>query len=54
MLVGSLLAFDRHMNVVLADAEEFRKIKIRHKLPDGKHQTEEKEIKRSVGLMMIR
>ncbi|EPR56961.1 LSM domain-containing protein [Toxoplasma gondii ME49] len=54
MLVGSLLAFDRHMNIVLADAEEFRKLKIRHKLADGKHQTEEKEVKRSVGLMMIR
>lgn len=42
------------MNVVLADTEEFRKLKMRRKLADGKHQTEEREIKRSVGLMMIR
>eukprot|EP00922_Rhytidocystis_sp_ex-Travisia-forbesii_P025833 GHVS01037900.1.p2 GENE.GHVS01037900.1~~GHVS01037900.1.p2 ORF type:complete len:130 (+),score=14.27 GHVS01037900.1:57-446(+) len=47
MLVGTLMAFDRHMNVVLADCEEFRKIR-----PKG--SSEEKEIKRTLGFLMLR
>lgn len=41
------MAFDRHMNVVLAECEEFRKIR-----PKG--QSEEKEIKRALGFVMVR
>lgn len=47
-LVGTLMAFDRHMNVVLADCEEFRLLK--------KKQTNEvnQEVKRVLGLVMLR
>ena len=27
MIVGTFLAFDKHLNVVLSDTEEFRRIK---------------------------
>eukprot|EP01067_Filipodium_phascolosomae_P008012 Filipodium_phascolosomae@DN6728_c0_g1_i1.p1 len=47
MLVGNFMAFDRHMNLVLADTEEFRKTKV-------KGSDEEKEIKRSLGFVMLR
>ena len=47
MFVGTFMAFDRHMNVVLADAEEFRRVK-------AKGQSTEKEIKRSIGFLLVR
>ncbi|XP_053993054.1 small nuclear ribonucleoprotein-associated protein B-like [Hylaeus volcanicus] len=47
MFVGTFMAFDRHMNVVLADTEEFRRVKV-------KGQSTEKEIKRSIGFLLIR
>ncbi|SBT45824.1 small nuclear ribonucleoprotein-associated protein B, putative [Plasmodium ovale wallikeri] len=44
--VGTFLSYDRHMNIVLVDAEEFRKVKN----PENSF----KEIKRVVGLILIR
>lgn len=47
MLVGVMLAYDRHMNVVLADCEEFR-------LAKKKQGEAPREIKRVLGLVMLR
>eukprot|EP00397_Hematodinium_sp_SG-2012_P057639 GEMP01072263.1.p2 GENE.GEMP01072263.1~~GEMP01072263.1.p2 ORF type:complete len:181 (+),score=36.64 GEMP01072263.1:53-544(+) len=46
ILVGSFLAFDKYMNVVLADTEEFRKIKTK--------TGDEREVKRNMGLIVLR
>merc|ERR1719163_185010 len=43
------MAFDRHMNLVIADCEEFRRVKV------GKGaDAQEKEVKRMVGMMILR
>ncbi len=47
MMVGTFLAFDKHMNIVLADADEYRIVK-------SKKTGVSKQIKRTLGLLIVR
>lgn len=48
-IVGTFLAFDKHLNLVLSEAEEFRTLK-----SHGTALLEERTEKRSLGLVLIR
>mmetsp|Transcript_11332 Transcript_11332/g.10257 ORF Transcript_11332/g.10257 Transcript_11332/m.10257 type:complete len:188 (-) Transcript_11332:31-594(-) len=50
VLVGTFMAFDRHMNLVVSDAEEYRIIKTKK----GQGLNEEKYEKRALGLIILR
>jgi len=52
VLVGTFMAFDRHMNIVLGETEEFRKI--RAKKSSGSGLVEEREERRALGLIILR
>ncbi|KAK4227599.1 small nuclear ribonucleoprotein [Podospora fimiseda] len=59
-MTGQMLAFDKHMNLVLADTEEFRRIKRKQNKPaapgasSSGGQTIEQEEKRTLGLTIVR
>ena len=54
-LVGQMLAFDRHMNLVLADCEEFRRVKPKKKATNTDDEpAPSQELKRSLGLVILR
>ncbi|KAF9079967.1 hypothetical protein BGX23_002885 [Mortierella sp. AD031] len=52
VLTGQMLAFDKHMNLVLADCEQFRRVKPKSGTTGTAAQ--EREQKRTLGLVILR
>jgi len=52
-MIGQMLAFDRHMNLVLSDCEEFRKVRVKAGT-EKSEEKKEKELKRTLGLVILR
>lgn len=59
-MTGQMLAFDKYMNLVLADCEEFRKVRPRGKSGapsapgSAAETTQSEEMKRTLGLIILR
>jgi small nuclear ribonucleoprotein B and B' len=57
-LVGQMLAFDKHMNLVISECEEFRRVKPNKKAKGAATTTDdddgEEEMKRTLGLVILR
>jgi len=51
-IIGTFLAFDKHLNLVLVDTEEYRTL--RSKSSSGSAVIEERQEKRSLGLIILR
>lgn len=51
-LIGQMLAYDKHMNLVLGECEEYRRVK--RKAKDGAKAETLSEEKRSLGLVILR
>ena len=54
MIVGTFLAFDKHFNLVISETEEFRRLKPKKRGKLKKSGDPEKEIKRVLGLIILR
>ncbi|PVU90946.1 hypothetical protein BB559_004371 [Furculomyces boomerangus] len=54
VFTGQMLAFDKHMNLVLSECEEFRQLKVRSSGSKTQQKPNVREIKRLLGLVVLR